>query len=520
MALFFKKCKKQSLNQTSQPPSSFSSEQMNISTSLSNNIAQLQHIFINCSEVVFRKITFGSAQQNQAQLIWVDGLIEQEQIENEILECFLYPSSLIEPHPGSDPKSFLEFIKTAVLKVAQVKELLTMSDVVDHILTGETIIIFDQVPIALSMSTKGGPVRAISEPQTEAVVRGPRQGFTESLRTNTTLVRRIIKTPALKTELFTLGKFTKTAVVAAYIDGIASLEVLEEVRERLSQIDVDTILDSAYIEELIEDHTYTLFPQIAHTERPDKAAAELAEGKVILFVDGSPFVLIIPTIFFQFFQSSEDYYERFPMAFAVRSIRFLFIAIALVLPSVYIAVITYHHEMLPAQLLISIAGSHEGVPFPTLLEALLMEITFEALREAGIRLPKQVGQAVSIVGALVIGEAAVQAGIVSTAMVIVVAITAIASFTIPAFNVGISIRLLRFPLMILGAVLGLYGIMLGLLALLVHLCSLSSFGIPYFSPIAPFRWKSMKDLFVRAPLWAMNRASLRKPDEGSQKGTN
>lgn len=519
MALFFSKRKKRKPDQPPMQTFSAPSELTELSKSLAQHTAQLQHIFQNCSDVVFRDITLGSNGQFQAQLIWIDGLIEQEQLENEILESLFIPST----HPAllteSDPLSFFKVIQAAVLKVAQLKELRTMKDAVEHILTGETLLLVDQVPIALAMSTKGGPTRAISEPSTEAVVRGPRQGFTENLRTNTMLIRRIIKTPALKTEQFTLGKLTKTDVVAAYIDGIARPDVIEEVRMRLSQIDVDTILDSAYIEELIEDHTYTLFPQIAHTERPDKAAAELAEGKVILFIDGSPFVLMLPTIFFQFFQSSEDYYERFPMAFAVRTVRFLFIAIALVLPSVYIAVITYHHEMLPAQLLISIAGSHEGVPFPTLLEALLMEITFEALREAGIRLPKQVGQAVSIVGALVIGEAAVQAGIVSTAMVIVVAITAIASFTIPAFNVGISIRLMRFPLMLLGAVLGLYGIMLGLLALLVHLCSLRSFGVPYFSPIAPFRMSSMKDLLVRAPIGAMNRRTIRKPAGGNGKGT-
>ncbi|KQX64682.1 MULTISPECIES: spore germination protein [unclassified Paenibacillus] len=517
MALFFTKKKKRKLQ--SSHPTPTPSTQQKLDCSLSMNAYELHDIFENCSEIVFREITFGTSQKIQAQMIWVDGLVEREQLENEILESLLHKSSSTKLHPDSDKESILESIKNSVLSVAQVSELTTIGDVVDKILTGETIVLFDRISIALSISTKGGAVRTVSEPQTEVVVRGPRQGFTESLRTNTTLVRRILKTPKLKTEVFKIGVLTKTEVVIAYIHGLASLEVLDEVRERLSQIDVDTILDSAYIEELIEDHSYTLFPQIAHTERPDKAAAELAEGKVVLFVDGSPFVLIIPTIFFQFFQSSEDYYERFPMAFAVRLIRYLFFAIALVLPSFYIAVITYHHEMLPAQLLISIAGSHEGVPFPTFIEALLMEITFEALREAGVRLPKQVGQAVSIVGALVIGESAVQAGIVSTAMVIVVAITAIASFTIPAFSVGISIRLMRFPLMLLGAVLGLYGIMLGLLALLVHLCSLSSFGVPYFSPIAPFKWRSMKDLIVRAPIWAMNRVRLRKPNRLPKKGT-
>lgn len=498
MALFFTKSKKRKLYPSLRHTTA-QVEQTELSTSLSLNMSWLQELFNNCSDVIFREISLGTRQPVQAQMIWIDGLVEREQLENEIIESLLFKLSNTELQPEADQAAWLEKIKSS-LNVAQIKEVLTVGDIVEEVLSGSTVMIFNHSSVAISASTKGGPSRTVSEPQTEAVVRGPRQGFTESLRTNTTLVRRIIKTPALKTEIFKVGKYTKTDVALAYIDGLASQNVLEEARERLLRIDVDTILDSSYIEELIEDHTYTLFPQIAHTERPDKAAAELSEGKVILFVDGSPFVLIIPTIFFQFFQSSEDYYERFPMAFAVRLIRFLFFSIALVLPAIYIAVITYHHEMLPAQLLISIAASHEGVPFPTLIEALLMEITFEALREAGIRLPKQVGSAVSIVGALVIGESAVQAGIVSTAMVIVVAITAIASFTIPAFNIGISIRLLRFPLMFLGSVLGLYGIMLGLLALLVHLCSLNSFGVPYFSPLAPLRWKSMKDFIFRAPV--------------------
>lgn len=317
-----------------------------------------------------------------------------------------------------------------------------------------------------------------------------------------------------------MGRITKTDIVLAYLRGKANEKVVEEVRRRIKRINVDSILESGYVEELIEDQPFSPFPQIAHTERPDKAAAEILEGRIVILVDGTPFVLIVPTIFTQFLQSSEDYYERYPMAIAVRLIRYLFFMIALTFPSIFIAATTYHHEMIPTPLLISVAGAHIGVPFPAFFEVLLMEITFEALREAGVRLPKAVGSAVSIVGALVIGEAAVAAGIVSPDTVIVVAVTAIASFTIPAFNVAITIRMLRFPMMFLAAIVGFYGILLGLLIILVHLCSLRSFGVPYFAPVAPFRWKDMKDTIFRAPWWMMKkRPKYISKDESERQNT-
>ena len=305
----------------------------------------------------------------------------------------------------------------------------------------------------------------------------------------------------------------------AYLAGTADDKVLVEVRKRIERIDVDSILESAYIEELIEDTPYTVFPQIEHSERPDKIAAAILEGKIAILVDGTPFVLIVPTVMLQFWQSSEDYYERYPTAFLMRLIRFMFSTFALILPGFYVAVTSYHQEMLPTALLISIAGAHEGVPFPIYVEALLMEITFEALREAGVRLPQPVGQAVSIVGGLVIGQAAVQAGIVSPATVIVVALTGISSFALPAYNFAWSLRVLRFVFGFLGFISGLYGIMLGLLFILIHITSLRSFGVPFFAPLAPFKLQDIKDIFMRAPWWAMTERpySIPTPNQVRQK---
>lgn len=476
-----------------------------LTSSLSQNISLLKKTFHNCSDVIFRDLVLGNEHKTHAQIVWIDGIVDKSAIHDNIMKSLLHQFRLLQPNGVLDPYEKLSQITYRLLSIADIKEKSNIEAIIDAILNGETVILLEGVSVCLVASTKGGEGRAVSEPVTESVVRGPRQGFTENLRTNTALVRKIIKTPELKMETFIAGKKTKTNIVVAYLEGIANENIIEEVRQRIKRIDIDSILDSAYIEELIEDNPYSPFPQIAHTERPDKAAAELVEGRIVILVDGSPFVLVVPTIFIQFLQSSEDYYERYLFSFSVRIVRYFLFVVALVLPSAYIAITTYHQEMLPTPLLISVAGAHEGVPFPSFIEAILMEITFEALREAGVRLPRPVGQAVSIVGALVIGEAAVSAGIVSSPMVIVVAITAIASFATPAFNIAISIRMLRFPLMMLAGVLGFYGIMLGLMAMLIHVCSIRSFGVPYFTPIAPYSWSGMKDTIFRAPWWNMKK---------------
>lgn len=480
-------------------------EEQVLSGRLAEDLSYLKGVLTNCSDVMYREFVLESDEPIHGVIIWTDGLVNNTSLNDQVMRSVLQEALLMLPDESIGPRQAYSLLRDHILTTSDTQEQAAFTDIVNSILNGNTVLMINGVAHALIASTRGMESRAISEPVTEGVVRGPRQGFNETIRKNTALLRKIIKTPDLKMEMLKAGTLTRTDIVIAYIQGVAKDSIVDEVRRRIKQINLDSILESSYIEEMIEDHPYSPFPQIAHTERPDKAAAELLEGKVIIMVDGTPFVLLVPTVFVQFLQSSEDYYERYPMAFAVRFIRYLFFFIALLLPSAYIAATTYHQEMLPTPLLISVAGSREGVPFPAFIEALLMEITFEALREAGVRLPRPVGQAVSIVGALVIGEAAVQAGIVSPAMVIVVAVTAIASFTIPAFNAAITIRMLRFPVMALAAVLGFYGIMLGVLAILIHLCSLRSFGVPYLAPVAPFTWNGMKDMVWRSPWWLMKK---------------
>ncbi|QSX23345.1 spore germination protein [Priestia megaterium] len=465
---------------------------------LQHDMQESKTVFNLFSDIVYREFEIGS---KKGTLVFLDGLVNMELIDSGILKPLLnYDKNQLNPPRIQLLKQLLleQLITTSHISHGQ-----KMPEIIDHILSGDTVLLIDGMKQALFISLRGWDKRSVEEPATEAVVRGPREGFTESLRTNTSLLRRRLKTPKLKMELITLGRLSKTDIVLTYLEGIADDPLITEVRERLNRIDIDAILESGYIEELIQDNPYSIFPQLGYTERPDKVAGNLLEGHVGILIDNTPFCLIAPQTFFQMLQGSEDYYLRYPIASFIRWIRYLFLLIALLLPSLYIALTTYHQEMIPTNLLLSIAAARETVPFPAFIEALIMEISFEGLREAGVRLPRPAGQAVSIVGALVIGQAAVQAGIVSSSMVIIVALTGIASFVFPSYNLANSIRILRFPMMILAGTLGVYGILLGIIALQIHICRLRSFGVSYFSPVAPLNANGLKDVGIRAPWWAM-----------------
>ncbi|WP_342046416.1 spore germination protein [Bacillus sp. OTU530] len=469
-----------------------------ITGNLTYDIQELKTIFNRSSDIVYREFQVGG---QKGTLIFLDGFVNIELIDSDVLKPLVeYGKKQLNP-----PE--LHFIKQLFLEqiitVAQISEGQKVQDIIDHVLSGDTVVLIDGVQQVLFISLQQWDKRSIEEPATEPVVRGPREGFTENLRTNTSLIRRRLKTPKLKMELTTVGRLSKTNVVITYIEGIADESLVAEVRERINRIDIDAILESGYIEELIMDSPVSIFPQVAFTERPDKVVGNILEGHVGILIDNTPLCLIAPQTFFQFLQGAEDYYLRYPVSSFIRWIRYLFLLISLLLPSLYIAVTTFHQEMLPTSLLLSVAASRETVPFPAFVEALIMEISFEGLREAGVRMPRPVGQAVSIVGALVIGQAAVQAGIVSAPMVIIVALTGVASFINPSYSMGNSIRILRFPMMILAGFMGLYGILLGAIVLQNHISSLRSFGVPYFSPVAPMDAESLKDIIIRAPRQAM-----------------
>ncbi|SHI86539.1 spore germination protein [Desulfofundulus thermosubterraneus] len=473
-----------------------------LSPDLETNLKQIKAILDKCSDVVYREFVFAQNEQIRLALIYTDGLADKTQVGDQITKALALEVPMAVPGQEISKNRALEFIKQRGLCINEIQQTSKLRDVIQAILSGDSVLLVDGHDIAIVNGTKGWASRAISEPEAEPTVRGARESFVETLRTNTALLRRRINSPNLKIEVFKLGEITNTDVAIAYIEGIVNEKLVAEVKSRLQRIKVDAILESGYIEELIEENPWSPFPTVNHTEKPDRAAAMLLEGRVAILVDGTPFVLTVPNLFVEYLHSPEDYYERFIFTTAVRILRFLSALVSLTLPALYIAVVSFHHELLPTTLLLSIAGQREAVPFPVFVEVLVMELTFETLREAGIRLPRPLGQAVSIVGALVIGEAAVRAGLVAAATVIVVAFTGIASFTF-AYSASIAFRLLRFTIMFLSAALGLFGLISGLALIGIHLCSLRSFGVPYLSPVVPMTGIDLKDVVFRAPLWAM-----------------
>ncbi|GAB6137225.1 spore germination protein [Halanaerobaculum tunisiense] len=469
---------------------------------LDRNLVYLEAVFDKVDDLVIKEFSIADT---KAVLVYIGGIVDKQLINESILKPLMITSQDEDITAEVTPTNVVDLIEDSLLNLGQVETRKKFDPVMEDLLAGNAILLLADNDLALSLNVAATETRSVADPNTETVVRGPKEGFVENFETNLSLLRRRIKTADLKFETMKLGRTSKTDVAVAYIQGIAGDDVVEEVKERLQRIDIDLINESGNIEQLIEDDPSSPFPQMNNTERPDGVATALNEGRVAIIIDGTPFVLLVPAVFVHFLQSTEDYYQRFLFPTAIRLLRLLSFTIALLGPSVYIAITTYHQEMIPTPLLISIAASRSGVPFPAVIEALLMEVSFEMLREAGLRLPQPVGQAVSIVGALVVGEAAVQAGLVSQAMVIVVALTGIASFIIPAYNMGIGIRLLRFPIMFLAGSWGMFGITFAGLGLLIHLASLRSFGVPYLSPITPTDWSGLKDAIFKAPEWFKNR---------------
>jgi spore germination protein len=479
---------------------------INITKSLEENLKAIKGMLNNCDDVVYREFNVGKNQRLKFATVYAEGLADKVIVNEYVLKNLMMLARITEPEVNTIREKVYDLIKDGVLSVSDLKEVDNLNHVVDNILTGETVLLIDKWDKAIVIASKGWPMRGISEPQSDVVIRGSREGFTETLRVNTALVRRRIRDPKFKIKQMQIGERSKTDVAVLFIDGLVNQDILQTVVYRLKAIEIDSIMESGYIEQLIEDNWRSPFPQIQGTERPEKVAASLYEGKVAIIIDNTPFSLIVPTTFNTLLQASEDYNERFLISSAIRILRYLAMVVSISLPALYIAMLSYHPGMIPTELALYIAGNRDGVPFPAVIEAFIMEAALELLREAGIRLPGPIGSTIGIVGGLVLGQAAVDAGIVSSLMVIVVAITAIAAYSIPNYSFGISFRLLRFTYMVAAGFLGLYGVMLGILITLIHLCNLKSFGVPYLSPfVYNMSIKDLKDTFIRAPLHKMKR---------------
>ncbi|MDF2714580.1 MAG: gerBA 2 [Paenibacillus sp.] len=464
---------------------------MNIYPDLEDNISCIRESLGNSKDFIVREMVLGKEREVRMALTYIDGLVNKDSVFR-LMESLLLHANTV------GRNEYDTFARHLVITVGDIGYKTDFAGIQDAIASGHAVIWMDAASMAIVVNTCGGERRQVTEPVSQTVVRGPQDGFTESLDTNISLVRRRIRSPNLRVEGQQIGRVTKTEIALMYINGLVKEDVLRELKTRLGKIDIDGVLESSYIEEFIQDETYTVFPTVNNSERPDVVAAALLEGRVAIFVDGTPFVLLVPGLFTQFLQSPEDYYHRSDFGL-LRVLRYIALFVSLLAPALYIAITTFHQEMIPTSLLISLAAQREGIPFPAFIEALMMEVTFELLREAGIRMPRAVGTSISIVGALVLGQATVEAGLVSPAMVIIVSITAITGFIFPSFEIGISIRVLRFAFMGLAASFGFFGVIIGLIALVLHLCHLHSFGIPYMAPFAPFRAAAQKDNVIRVP---------------------
>ena len=474
---------------------------MTLSTKLQDNLDRMQVLLQSCSDAVVREFSFGNP-SIRACMFYFDGLTDKNQIETNLLKPLLLELNMMQDQaaqPWENEPDLLDKVQDRILSLAELKRLNSLQEICHHITSGDTVLLLDGCTEGLVAGTRSWAGRPIQVPENEVSVFGPKEGFSETLRFNTAILRRRLKSTRLKIDSMVLGRISKTDVVVCYIEGIAPPELVKEVTARLNNIDIDAILDTGYLAELIVDHKWTIFTQTEHTEKPDRVCGQLLEGKVCIMADGTSMALILPISFPEYMIASEDYYIHFIPASLFRMLRFTAFLLALLMPSLYVALISYHHEMVPTPLLLTIAATRQNVPFPAFLEALILEFTFELLREAGLRLPRAVGPAVSIVGALIIGDAAVRAGLVSTPMVVVVAFTGIASFVSPSYNAGIIIRIARFGFLFASGLLGFLGIIIALLLMIIRMVSLSSFGFPYMSPMAPLNMRQMTDIIIRRP---------------------
>ncbi|MDF2989179.1 MAG: GerA spore germination protein [Eubacterium sp.] len=431
-------------------------------------------------------------------IIFIDGMTDRVSISNNVLQPLMLLSNLdIKEHIAD----IGDFIYNRLLPFNQIKKVDNYKELIGNINFGGCAIFIDGLEYAFAADVKSWEHRGVAPPRSETVIRGPQEAFNEQIRANTALIRKILKDKDLIVESIAIGKRSNTPCAVMYIKDIANDSLVREVLKRVKSIKVDYIFDSGELEQLIEDNTFLAAPQIIATERPDRVAMMLAQGNIAVALDGSPYVLVMPATITEFLHTTEDTNIRYPYVNFIRIIRIIGVVIALLLPGLYIAVTNFHQEMIPTNLLFAIEASRENVPFPSVIEILLMEFSFELIREAGIRVPGAIGSTIGIVGGLILGQAAVSANLVSPIMIIIVAITALGSFAVPSFSMSFSIRLMRFAYILLGAISGFLGIALGLTVNALMLASSKSFGVPFLAPFGPITQGKDSDKLSRKPIW-------------------
>ena len=478
-----------------------------LSPQLIKNKFLLEEILKDCDDIVKKEFFCGRERKVKAYILYTDGMTKTQMIEESILRPLLNREIPDFAKEGKiEEKQLYSYVSKEVLEMADLKEITTFEDAVTQILAGNTVLFLDGCAKSIMISSKFFPTRGVQTADQEVAMRGPKDSFTENLRFNTALIRRRIRDSRLKVKQLVAGERSKTDVALMYMEDLVKPEILKEIEERMEKVSMDGILDSGMLEQLLVTDWKTPFPCFQSTQRPDKTASALLEGRIAIVTDNSPEAILLPTSFHAFFQASDDYYNRWETASFARLLRYVAAFLAVGLPAFYVAVASFHTEVLPTALILSFAQARQGIPFPVVLEVLIMELAFELLREAGIRLPGQLGGTIGIVGGLIVGQAAVDAGIVSTIVVIVVALTAIASFAVPNETMASAFRILKFFFILMAALWGLYGFFLAWLVLVVHLGSLESFGEPYLMPDEwerDERKEKYKDYYLRLPLFLM-----------------
>ena len=496
-----KKIDDKSIGRKANDDKSIDNKGIEIKDNLLKNLEYIKKVYcipIN-GDIVIREFNIVVKQKAiEAFAVFIDGMSDRKVINEAILKPLMLLSNL---DIKSDENNIENYIKFHLLPQTQLKVANTYREVIEEVNFGGCGVFVDGLKIAFTADVKGWEHRGVQRPNTELIIRGPQEGFTEVLRVNTALIRKTIRDENLIVENIEVGRRSKTACSLLYLKDIANDSLINEIRRRLQNIKADYIIDTGELEQYLEDNTFLSAPQIIDTERPDRVSLHLSEGKAAIIMNGTPFALIMPANLSELLKSPEDMYIRYPYANFLRIIRILGILITLLLPGLYIAIINYHHEMIPTDLMLAIEASREKVPFPSFVELLIMELSFELIREAGIRVPGPIGPTLGIIGALILGQAAVAANIVSPILIIIVAVTGIGSFAIPSFSMAFGIRVARFAFIFLGGMAGFLGIATGIFINGVWLAAAKSFGVPFLVPFGPKVNKKGFDSLLRPPIW-------------------
>lgn len=476
-----------------------------ITKNLEENIKNYEILFSDCADIKKRRIKVGTKLKRECYIAYIEVALNNTEWKESAI------GKLLTTLRALPEEELISYVKENTWDISDSTPFDTIEDAAQGMLTGDVIFFLEGYEKALKIPDQGYPGRGVYEVESEKVIRGSNEGFSESVKLNTALIRKRLRSPHVKVRESFAGKRTHTNVDLVYLKDLIHPEVLEEIEKRLQEFEIDGTLDSGIIEQLTEKKKYSPFPQFQTTQRPDRAAMAILEGRIVLLSDNSPVALILPATYNSFIQTSDDYYSRWEIASFTRVLRYIASFLAMTFPGLYLAMTNFHTQILPTDLLLSLAASRQGVPFPAVIEVLLMELAFELLREAGVRLPGANGNTIGIVGGLIIGQAAVDANIVSPIVVIVVALTALCSFAVPNEEFATAFRILKFGFILVCGYLGFFGFLMGIMAVLIHLSHLESFGIPYLAPFVGADlngYQDEGDTFLRLPLKFLKKRSL------------